>query len=223
MVARFIGLGMLSTVAFLAVSLLLDIKKDAFFGLNPILAGFLTALITAALAEEVFKYIFFRLSLIKNKEVISWLDVTIAAIVVGIGFTLAEDFEFAIVGATNILRAFIPAHILFQAIMGYYYGKARVTGRRLYDVITLVFPILVHTFFDMFLIGLRAVVGDNPDALKDLSEEALLNMPGWEYVIPMLIGAILAVVIVLVGMILMLRRIGVWSKKGEKQERITGL
>ena len=55
-------------------SRLLDIgaiKENKFFDLNPILAGFLTALLTAALFEELVKYILFRLALIKNEEVMA--------------------------------------------------------------------------------------------------------------------------------------------------------
>ena len=80
-------------------------RKRSFFDVNPILAGFLTALITAALFEEPCGYILFRPALIKNEEVISWPDVIIAAVIVGIGFTVMEDADFTVTGGTNILRA----------------------------------------------------------------------------------------------------------------------
>ncbi len=220
MIAKLLGFGALSVIVFFSITLFFSIERDAFFGLNPILAGFLTALITAALFEELVKYIFFRLALIKNKEVISWLDAIIAAIMVGMGFTLMEDLEFAIVGDSNLLRAIIPAHLLFQAIMGYYYGKARVTKKTIYDVLSLLIPVLAHTFFDMFIISLMAIFGDRISSLTELNPETLLGMPNWDYVIPVLIGAVASIIVVFVAMILMFRRIGLWSKNGEKQESL---
>lgn len=219
-VIKFFGFGALSTVACLVTTSILPIEKDTFFGLNPILAGFITALLTAALFEEVMKYIFFRLALVKNEEVINWLDVIIATTIVGIGFTIAEDLVYAVTGNTNFLRALIPAHILFQTLMGYFYGKARVTKKKIYDVLSLAVPILVHTFFDMFLISMIAIIGDNPNRLKSLSEEELLNLPGWEYIIPLMICGIATMIIVFIAMVLMLRQIGVWNKRGEKRESL---
>ena len=219
MVARLLGAGMIAVVACFSISLALLIKRDTFFGLNPILAGFLTALLTAALFEELVKYITFRLALVKNREVISWLDVIIAAVIVGMGFTLLEDAEFAVAGSTNILRAIIPGHLLFQGIMGYYYGKARVTKKRFYDVLSLAVPILVHTLFDMFLIALMSILGD-VNALLTLSEEEIVSIPYWGYVIPLLVCALATFVFTMVATIILFRKIGVWSKKGEKQEAL---
>ena len=222
MVAKLLGFGALSVVVFYAITFALPIRKDTFFGLNPFLAGFVTALITAALAEEVVKYIFFRLALIKNGEVVCWLDAIIAAVMVGMGFTLMEDLVFALTGDSNVLRAVLPAHLLFQAIMGYFYGKARVTGNRINDVLSLAGPILAHTFFDMFIIGLIAVIGDKKSELSGMSMEELSSLPNSEYIMPLFIGLVVSVSIVFVAMILMLRQIGVWSKNGEKQESLNG-
>ena len=219
MVVKLIGFGAIAVVVCFVVSFLLKIERDTFFDLNPILAGFLTALLTAALFEELVKYTLFRLALINNKEVVSWLDAVISAVIVGIGFTLLEDAEFALSGATNLMRAIVPAHLLFQGIMGYYYGKARVTKKRLYDVLSLVVPVLLHTFFDMFLIALRAIMGD-VNSLTGLTQEELTGLPYWQYAIPMMIAAIAAIIVTFVALILMLGKIGVWSKNGEKQESI---
>ena len=220
MVAKLLGFGALSIIVFMAITLFLPIERDTFFGLNPVLAGFLTALLTAGLFEELMKYIFFRLALIKNREVISWLDAVIAAIIVGMGFTLLEDLEFVVSGDTNILRAIVPAHLLFQAIMGYYYGKARVTGKSIYDVLSLAVPVLIHTFFDMFLISLMAIFGDKINSPEQLTAEEVMNLPYWGYAIPLLIGAVASIVIIFIAMIMMFKRIGSWSRNGEKQEKL---
>jgi len=219
-VAKFVLFGALSAILTFVLAFVLPLDRETFFGMNPILSGFLTALITASLLEEVLKYILFRLAVRKNREVVCCEDAVIAAGAVAIGFTLLEDLTYLFDGSGSIVRAVIPAHLLFQAIMGYYYGKARITKKARYDVLSLVVPILWHTAFDMFLIGLISIVGD-VNALSGLTEEAFTTLPYGNYMVPMLICAIVIIVITLVALIVMLRKIGVWSKNGEKQERLT--
>ena len=61
----------------------------------------------------------------------------------------------------------IPCHLLFQFYMGYYYGKARVTKKPVYHVLSLLVPILWHTVFDMFIVAIQKTAG--PDGLDNLS------------------------------------------------------
>ena len=220
-VAKFLLFGALSAVACMILAMsVLPIDRDSFFGMNPILSGFLTALITAALLEEILKYIFFRLAIRKHGEVVCWLDAIIAAIAVGIGFTLLEDLTYLFDGAGSILRALLPGHLLFQAIMGYYYGKARVTKQARYDVLSLAVPVLAHTLFDMFLAGMMSIVG-SPEAAIRMSEEEIRALPYANYMVPMLACAIAVFVITFVALIVTAIKISRWSKRGEKREPLT--
>ena len=216
-VIKFVLFGALGVILFFCLTLVLPIQEDTFYGMNPIISGFLTALITASLTEEIIKYIVFRLAIGKNREVVCWLDVIIAAIAVSIGFTLLEDVTYLFEGAGTIVRAILPGHILFQGIMGYYYGKARVTGQFKFHVLSLAVPILVHTAFDMFIIGLMSVVGSTKD-LAGITADQLSNLPYYSYLIPMVIGAIVAMIGTLIALILFLRKVGAWSRNGDKQE-----
>ena len=217
-VVRFVLFGALSTVLNLVLMSVTPIEREMFFGMNPVLSGFLTALITAALIEEVLKYLMFRLAVRSSREVVCWLDAIIAAIAVGVGFTLLEDITYLFDGGGTILRAVFPMHLLFQAVMGYYYGKARVTGQARYDVLSLAVPILLHTLFDMFLIGIMSVIEDQSDSLTGLTLEELKALPYGNYLMPMLVCAVVIAIVSLVALIQMLRKIGVWSGNGEKQE-----
>lgn len=219
-VAKFVLFGALSTVVIFVLMLVLSLDRETFFGMNPILSGFLTALITAALIEEILKYLFFRLAIRKNREVVCWLDAIIAAVAVSVGFTLLEDLTYLFDGGGSIIRAVIPAHLLFQIFMGYYYGKARVTKKAVYDVLSLVVPILWHTAFDMFLIGLMSIVGD-VNTLTGMTAAQLNALPYANYMLPMLICGIVLIVVTLIALIVMLRKIAVWSRNGEKQELLT--
>ena len=216
-VVRFILFGAIGVVLWFCLSLALPLETDTFFGMNPYLSGFLTAFITAALIEEIVKYIMFRLAVRKNREVVCWLDAIIAAIAVGVGFTLLEDMTYLFDGAGTIVRAFVPGHLLFQGLMGYYYRKARVTKQVKYHILSLAVPILVHTLFDMFITGLLSIVGSSGE-LTGITEEQLMSLPYYEYLIPMLIEAVVVIIGSLIALILFLRKIAVWSRKGEKQE-----
>lgn len=220
-VVKFVLFGAIGVVLWYCLTLVLPLEMDTFFGMNPILSGFLTALITASLIEEIAKYIMFRLAIRKNPGLVCWLDAIIAAVAVGVGFTLLEDITYLFDGAGTILRAFVPGHLLFQGIMGYYYGKARVTKQFKYHVLSLVVPILVHTLFDMFIIGLMSIVGST-DALTGLTEAQLASLPYYNYLIPMLVAAGVVIVGALIALILFLRKIAVWSREGEKQELLNG-
>ena len=216
-VVRFVLFGAISTVLNVVLMLVTPIAPDMFFGINPILSGFLTALITASLIEEILKYIMFRLAVRKNQEVVCWLEAVIAAIAVGIGFTLLEDVTYLFEGGGTVLRAVLPMHLLFQAVMGYYYGKARVTKQAKYDVLSLAVPILLHTVFDMFILGMMSVVGKS-ETLTGLTAEQFNALPYANYLILMLVCAIVIMVVFLIALILMLRKVGVWSRNGEKRE-----
>ena len=213
-IAKYLLFGAISLVIVLVLGAF-SIQKDTFFHLNPVLCGFLTAFLTAALPEEASKYILFRLSLVHDKEAVNWHDVILVCIMIGMGFTFAEGLEFAAVGGANIIRAFIPAHLLFQAVMGYYYGKARVTKKAGWHVMSFGIPLLLHTLFDMFIIGLISIVGEDP---ANLTEEAMKAGPYAGYIIPMTAAIIIVAVLTVVALILVLRKIAVWSKTGEKQE-----
>ena len=214
---RFLLFGALSAIVLIALSLASPIKKDAFFDLHPLLSGFLTALLTAALLEEVLKYLLFRLAIRKNSEVRCWQDAILAAVIVAIGFTLLEDLTYLFDGAGSILRALLPAHLLFQAVMGYFYGKARVTKQAKYHVLSLAVPILLHTLFDMFLIAIMSITGD-PLAMANMTEKELFALPYAEWLFPLLACAAVVAVGTLIAMIVFAVKLHKWKQNGEKQE-----
>lgn len=220
-VTKFFVFGVLSTVLALILASVFSLERDTFFGLNPFLGGFLTSLLTAALLEEVSKYIFLRLALLKNNEVKCWLDVIIAAVVVGIGFMLMEDVTYTMFGDGNIVRAFLPMHILFQLIMGYFLGKACVTKSIVDHVLALVLPILSHILYDTFLLSMKIVIEkEGIENVSKLTPEELMTMPYFNDLVIMICGAAVITVASLILMIVLLKKLHVWSKNGEKQEAI---
>ena len=192
------------------------------FGIsNPVLYGFVDALTMAALLEEGLKYGAFRLAMRKNTQARCWLDAVLVGALVAMGFTLIEDVEYSLFGNYyTLIRAFLPMHALFGAIMGYYYGKAKVTGSMKYHVLSLAVPILAHTFIDMWIIGIKRILDAAGVDAETLSEEELMSLPNAEYLEPLGYVAIATMAVFFVLLVLSFRKISQWSKNVELQESI---
>ena len=116
---------------------------------------FLNILITVGLAEELSRYLFLRLSTHRQDFAKTLPDFVICGGIVGTGFTVIEDLLYSAEGAgIAIFRSLMPFHFTFGAIMGYFIGKAYVTGRKRYLFIGILIPVLLHTLFDSSIFAL---------------------------------------------------------------------
>ena len=105
--------------------------------------------IVVALVEEGAKYLVMRTCLRKPGAMECQMDAVVCGAIVGLVFQILEDLMYADNGIiTAIFRAVTPYHFVFGAIMGYYYGKAAMTGRKSDRVKALLIPVLVHGLFD---------------------------------------------------------------------------
>ena len=223
-VIKALGFGALAVIAGLLVGFVLP--ADGIPGIeDPLLSGIVTAFVLAALLEEVIKYLFFRLVLRINQEVKTWHDTVIACILVGMGFTVLENVEYALAGSANLLRVLFPCHLLFQFYMGYYYGKARVTKKPVYHVLSLLVPILWHTVFDMFIVAIQKAAG--PGGIENLSAsltgkttQELMADPKLASILVYGAGMMIVSLICLIFLIVSLHKVSKWSKQGKLQESI---
>ncbi|WP_294520018.1 PrsW family glutamic-type intramembrane protease [uncultured Anaerovibrio sp.] len=219
--AKIIFIGIFITLINLLFGVFID-KDIGTVVVNPVIDGFVLALFGAGLTEELFKYVAFRWAIRNNREVRSWLDVILVAALVAMGFDLFENFIYAAFGNfSTVIRAFFPMHFLFGAIMGYYYGKAKLTGRFKYHIMSIGIPVMIHTVFDMWLIGLKNIMGDE-DTYANLTDEEIMSLPYAEYLEPMAVAAIVTIVICFVLLVLSFKKIARWSKNGEMQDAIAG-
>ncbi len=151
---------------------------------------FLGQLITIGFAEELSRYLFLRLSTRRQTFAKTALDFAICGGIVGTGFTVAEDLLYSSGGLLlSLLRSLMPFHFTYGAIMGWFVGKAFVTGKKKYHLIGILIPVLLHTIFDS---GVTAVA------------EAGI------YIIVMIISLLLN----LAATIFMIVKIRQWSKNG---------
>lgn len=113
----------------------------------------LSMFITAGLGEELYKFIACRIAIIRKGMVRTWMDCVIAFATVGITFQLIENIVYGMRSgvAGAIARAICPGHFIFGVIMGYLYGKYRVSGQKKFLVLCYAVPVVLHTIMDMFL------------------------------------------------------------------------
>lgn len=201
---RFILFGLLTGVVLDLLGQVTALNPHMFFSMNPLIAGFLTALLLAAIPEEIIKYVLFRLAVRKNEEIKNVHDMVIVAVIIAFGFSLLEDIQYTVFGSSGaILRALVPGHLLFQVVMGYYYGRAKAEKKPAYHVLSLAAPILIHTLFDMFLLSLMAIVGDDISAVVGtLTAEEIMSMPYYNLMLPLLICALVVLVATLVAIVI---------------------
>jgi RsiW-degrading membrane proteinase PrsW (M82 family) len=115
------------------------------------------AVVFVGLVEELSKFIFVRGILFRSKHFIKPFDGVVFAVIVGMGFAIAENIIYVINGGggTAIVRMFtaIPAHAVFAVIMGFFIGEAKVfsSSRGLYSIIALLFATFAHGYYDYFL------------------------------------------------------------------------
>ncbi|BAU28921.1 RsiW-degrading membrane proteinase PrsW (M82 family) [Aneurinibacillus soli] len=122
------------------------------FAQSYVLAGFL---------EEFFKWFIIYYTVYQHVEFDEPYDGIVYAVAVSLGFATLENFFYLREhggAAAAFYRALLPVsgHGLFGVLMGYYFGKAKFsvgrTRRRLYLVISLALPVMLHGTYDFILL-----------------------------------------------------------------------
>lgn len=122
-------------------------------GEDPVLRTVFHNFITLALAEEGVKCLtLFRF--IKNKTYdYSWLDLVCVMTLIGLGFGLLEDIPYAIGAGAGVMlvRGGLVMHGGYGFIMGYFMGRARKTGKKVWTAVGFLLPWLLHGAYDCCL------------------------------------------------------------------------
>lgn len=143
----------------LSAVLKLTILKDV----NILVYQAIYKFIVLAFAEEIIKYLAFRIVLKRNPYAYSWADVVAFMVIIGTAFGLIEDIPYAI-GASPIImlvRGFTMGHVGYGFIMGWFYGKRLHTGKKRYGVFALLVPWLIHGLYDFSLSQELMEISDN--------------------------------------------------------------
>jgi RsiW-degrading membrane proteinase PrsW (M82 family) len=124
-------------------------------------------------AEEVCKWIIFFAFIYRWSEFDEPLDAVVYGVAMALGFATVENILCVHRDGitTGLLRAIfaVPAHALFGAVMGFYFGRAKLGAgqhqgrdvtpaqRRSRVWLALFIPVLFHSAYDFALIELRGV------------------------------------------------------------------
>ena len=102
---------------------------------------------TAGLLEEGLKFLTCRGAIRKKGMVRTWMDSVVCFAVVGITFEFLENIAFGmdLDFISALVRSLGCAHFVFGVIMGYFFGKYRVTGQKKYAWLSFVVPLAYHT------------------------------------------------------------------------------
>ena len=106
-----------------------------------------TMFFSAGLLEEGLKCLTCRWAVRKEDMIHTWMECVISFAFVGITFELLENIAFSARESVliTILRVLSPAHFIFGVIMGYFYGKYRVTGQKLNLLLSILIPVVYHS------------------------------------------------------------------------------
>ena len=102
--------------------------------------------------------------------------------------------------------------------MGYFYGRAKAEKKTLFHILALAAPILAHTIYDMFVISAMACI-DGID-ISSMSESDIMNMPYYNYLIPLIVCILIVAAVSLVGTIIAFAKIKSKRESAVMQESI---
>lgn len=172
------GLGFLITVPVLVVAWPLD----ALIGQvqSPLIYGFATAFLVAAIPEELFKFVVLWRYAARHPAFDEPMDGIVYGVAASLGFATLENVLYVADGGAPVavLRALtaVPGHAFLGAIMGYLVGRAKFDEGRRKELLTraLAIPILLHGAYDTPLLAAARVDEAAPDPLVGL---LLLTVP----------------------------------------------
>lgn len=148
---------------------------------NPYLSGFADAFGTAAIPEELFKFLVIYFYARRHPAFDEPMDGVVYGVAAGLGFATLENVLYVSGGGIGvaIMRAFtaVPGHAFAGAIMGYYIGQAqfRPLERGKLIALSLVVPIVLHGLYDFPLLTLK-VMGERDIEPSGVVVVALLSL-----------------------------------------------
>lgn len=147
--------GVGSTFVTLVITQLLAIVGLFTYDLGSFSGAVSTALLAAALPEEMSKLLMLWLFLRKNPYYDEYFDGIVYAACVGLGFAATENVMYLVQSedwlGTGIVRGItaVPAHFAIACAMGYFYSKRHFgDSSTVTAVCVLAVPVLIHWIYD---------------------------------------------------------------------------
>ena len=155
--------GILSVIAAFLMSTAFSIifKLTGVKELDPLLYRFLHMMILIAFSEELMKFLVMKKA-VKGEEH-SWFEYAVFMAITAMGFGLAEAIPYAFEGGAihMFVRGFTLMHTSYGFIIGYFYGKTKKTGQKIYGIIGFLIAWLLHGLYDFSLSDEFEALNDN--------------------------------------------------------------
>ena len=147
--------GVGSTFVTLVITSFMSMAGLMVYDLGSFKGAVSTALLAAALPEEISKLLMLWLFLRNNPYYDEYLDGIVYAACVGLGFAATENIMYLLQSSdwvgTGIVRGLtaVPAHFAIACVMGYFYSKRNFGDRTtLTAVCVLAVPVIIHWVYD---------------------------------------------------------------------------
>ncbi len=150
------GMGILSILPVLLIESFFSEFTAFFYGT---FAVFWQSFVVAATTEEFFKLVLLYWLIWKRADFNETFDGIVYAVFVSMGFAAIENvmYVFDYGPQTGLVRALtaVPAHFLFGATMGFYFGLAKFYPQFKKKLIgaALLYPVLLHGVYDFILMS----------------------------------------------------------------------
>ncbi|MCM1199081.1 MAG: PrsW family glutamic-type intramembrane protease, partial [Clostridium sp.] len=146
------------------LSLMISLPLTSSFGISEEVYtlddALFTAFFSAAIPEEIAKFLMFWLVVRKNRYFDEHADGIVYAACVSLGFAAVENLMYLFssydawvsVGISRALFS-IPGHFAFGVLMGYYYSLVKFSRKPLLKnkILVLAAPVLAHGIYDFIL------------------------------------------------------------------------
>jgi RsiW-degrading membrane proteinase PrsW (M82 family) len=165
MIVKAFFLGIASIIPAVIAGLSLDKVLQINRVTNPWILVSIEAFISAALFEELSKFLVFRIGIYKSKHYDEIVDGIIYMAIISLGFACLENIMYSTGDIiTGILRAFtaVPGHAIWSGIMGYYFGLAVINKEKSKEFFFLgiIWGVIYHGGYDFVLfVGSHPVLG----------------------------------------------------------------
>lgn len=119
--------------------------------------GFIQSFLFASLLEEFFKWFIFLYAIYQHTAFDKHYDGIIYAVAISLGFATVENILYLFTNGLEyaVTRALFPvsSHALFGVIMGYYFGKAKMSPLNVKRniALALIIPVLLHGIYNYIL------------------------------------------------------------------------
>lgn len=124
-------------------------------------SAFIQSFFFIALFEEFFKWFIFIFTMYRHPEFNDHYDGIVYAVSISLGFASVENILYLFTNGLEyaFVRAFFPvsSHALFGVIMGYYFGKAKLTRAHTNwnRLLALFLPFLLHGIYNYILLSVK--------------------------------------------------------------------